>query len=272
MTTANIDGDIIVFRAAFAAEHTIYKVRVDGEEHIFPSAKEKNAWLQEHGHTDDTVTLETVTELEPVYNAYANARSMIDNIIIQTQASEVIIYLSGDNNFRKQKHPTYKAHRKDALRPTYERALLEYLRSNFQCEQEDTLEADDLLGINQKHNTVLCSTDKDLDMIAGEHFNFVRNEAYFISPEDADYFFMCQLLTGDVTDNVAGIRGIGPKKADKLLRDYYGDPSEMYEIILDEYTKAFGNEGPRKGSRTLADTAEQLWILRDRDKDWKSVL
>ena len=59
--------------------------------------------------------------------------------------------------------------------------------------------------------------DKDLLQIPGNHYNFVKRELRFVDDDEAHLLLMRQCLTGDSADNIPGIRGIGPKKADKLL-------------------------------------------------------
>ncbi len=60
------------------------------------------------------------------------------------------------------------------------------------------------------------SIDKDLDMIRGWHYNFIKDKKYFIDDQQAIKHFYTQILTGDRVDNIIGLRGIGPKKAEKI--------------------------------------------------------
>lgn len=142
--------------------------------------------------------------------------SKLDEITFNCGASESVIYLSGSNNFRKKLFPGYKAHRKQP-KPKHFQALRNYLIKVEQAEVAEGQEADDLLGINQTQDTIICSLDKDLNQISGWHFNWRKQEAYEVSQADADRFMWSQLLTGDATDNIQGIYGLGPAKAAKLL-------------------------------------------------------
>ena len=39
----------------------------------------------------------------------------------------------------------------------------------------------------------------------------------YISSKEADLYFWSQMLIGDSSDNIKGVKGIGVKKADKIL-------------------------------------------------------
>ena len=89
----------------------------------------------------------------------------------------------------------------------------------------DQIEADDLLGImltnGRVENPILCSIDKDLLGIPGWHYNWNKDSwPTYVSQEEADHNWLVQLLTGDATDGIRGMEGIGPVKAKKLIEKY----------------------------------------------------
>ena len=108
-------------------------------------------------------------------------------------------------------------------------------------------------------NFVIASVDKDLDQIAGWHYNFVKKVGYNITPEEGMYRFYKQILTGDSADNIIGIRGVGPVTADKLLSEAT-DEMEMYSICLEQYE---GNE------ERVIENARLLWLRRYEDELWQ---
>jgi DNA polymerase-1 len=108
-------------------------------------------------------------------------------------------------------------------------------------------------------NFVIASVDKDLDQIAGWHYNFVKKIGYNITPEEGMYRFYKQILTGDSADNIIGIRGVGPVTADKLLSEAT-DEMEMYAICLEQYE---GNE------ERVIENARLLWLRRYEDELWQ---
>lgn len=128
------------------------------------------------------------------------------------------MYFSGDNNFRKKIFPEYKANRAKTERPP-SLPLVKQHFIHYPDQVADELEADDLLGINQTEETCIVSIDKDMLTIPGWHYNFVKDEFVFITPEEAIKLFYTQLLTGDPADGVKGAKGIGAVKALKILAD-----------------------------------------------------
>lgn len=99
---------------------------------------------------------------------------------------------------------------------------------------------------------VTCSPDKDLNQIPGWHLHYNRDiigqvdgNMTFISIDQATKTFWLQMLTGDSTDNVAGVPGLGEKKAEALLKDK-DDGLEMELAVAEAYRKYFeGYYGPK---------------------------
>ena len=153
--------------------------------------------------------------------AFAAARDMILNIREALSLDDADIYLTGPGNFRKDICADYKAHRAETPKPRYLFPTLDYLQDYWGASWREGLEADDLLGIEATKDPtkVICSTDKDLDQIPGFHYNWRKYSMYYVAPEEGDKWFWKQMLIGDTVDNIKGIRGIGPVKADKLLND-----------------------------------------------------
>ena len=128
------------------------------------------------------------------------------------------IFVTAGGNFRKEVYPEYKANRKGE-KPKWLGECYRYLYQDWGAKAERTYEADDLLGIalTCDPDAILISYDKDLDQIPGWHYNWRKKQMYYITPEEGYRFLLLQCLMGDRTDNIPGIHGIGPKKAEKLL-------------------------------------------------------
>ena len=86
------------------------------------------------------------------------------------------------------------------------------------------MEADDLVSIwahesrNHDEQYVICGIDKDLLQIPGNHYNYGKDSWKFVDDDAAHYNLMLQCLIGDNSDNIPGIKGVGPKKAEKILK------------------------------------------------------
>jgi DNA polymerase-1 len=61
--------------------------------------------------------------------------------------------------------------------------------------------------------------DKDLLQIPGKMYNPVKKTFHWTTPEQGWHLFLTQWLTGDSTDGYPGLKGIGPKKAEKLITE-----------------------------------------------------
>jgi hypothetical protein len=203
------------------------------------------------------------SEGDPAEFALARLSEFLDNLYIELSVDEVWGYLTGKDNFRNEIAVTapYKGTR-IAAKPYHFQLLREYMERAWGFEVVDGIEADDALGIesyrNEPDETIIVSIDKDLNMIRGHHYNFVKEEKYYVTEEDAIRNFYLQILTGDKVDNIIGLQGIGPVKSKKLLQDCTSE-LEMYATVLKAYD---GNE-----VRVL-ENARLLWILREEKQVW----
>jgi 5'-3' exonuclease len=165
----------------------------------------------------------------------------------------------GSSSYRKEILPEYKQNRKEKYAEQTEEEkqafldffeeyeeTLELLAESYEVLRFKGVEADDLAAhlVKQKNKygfeeIWLISSDRDWDLLVQEgvnRFSYVTrkevtlnnwNEHYNISPEE---YISFKCLTGDKGDNVPGISGIGPKRAEQLIRDY-GDAMTIYDNI-----------------------------------------
>ena len=127
---------------------------------------------------------------------------------------------------------------------------------HFKAEVIDGMEADDALALNQTDETVIASIDKDLLMVAGKHYNFVKKQQYYISRTQGLLNFYMQFLTGDRIDNIIGVKGIGPVTAKKLLEGK--TEREMYEVCVEK----LGSE------ERAVENGILLWLRRHEGEIW----
>ena len=188
---------------------------------------------------------------------YARAEDLIDNILVNTEATEYRLFLSGKNNFRYTIYPEYKAHRPKE-KPFWLEKCRQYLIATFNAEVVDVQEADDALGIAQTEDTIICSIDKDLLMIPGRHYNFVKDEFQEVTNDSGMRHFYMQCLTGDRSDNIKGIEQIGPKKAEKILTGCITE-QELFNAVREAYSN----------DAEFLMNGRVLWIRRKENEDWK---
>jgi 5'-3' exonuclease len=197
------------------------------------------------------------TENDPEGIATYRVNEMIEQCLAETEAKEYRIYLTGKNNFRRDIYPEYKQNRADKPKPKHLQFLRDYLVAQWNAEIADGMEADDYLAIHQNESTIICSIDKDLLQVKGKHYNFVKKEFSEVEELDGIRRFYIQLLTGDTSDNIKGIEGIGPVKANKALM-FCETEKEMFDKVREMYNN----------DDWLLMNGRCLHILRSKDDDW----
>jgi len=200
----------------------------------------------------------TVQEHEPLDVAVYRVDVLMRQILEATESEQYKAFLTGRGNFRKIINTEYKANRKDKEPPFYLQDCREYLIKEWNAVVSDGIEADDLLGIEQTDETVVCSLDKDLLMIPGVHFNWNKVEYTHVDQLTGLRTFYKQMLVGDRSDNVFGVDKIGPVKAAKAI-DHLETEQEMFDTVLalydDEYSRFIMN-------------AQCLWIMQNEGETW----
>ena len=152
------------------------------------------------------------------------------------------IAIKGKGNFRYDVSENYKGHRKE-LDEKIKKCLSyahKHLQEQYDAVRCDGMEADDMVAIwaweciRNKEPYVVVHIDKDLNMIPGAHYNFVKKEHYMVDFEEAHSNFLKQILTGDSADNIPGVHGIGPKKSEKLLEGLAFD--QKWKKVREQWT------------------------------------
>ena len=183
----------------------------------------------------------------------------VDSLKKSYKASHVIIACDqGSSSYRKALSPEYKQNRKDkqeqqtdAERAAFELFFEDFVQTIATIETTTSypvlkfqgVEADDIAAyiVSQKSKLStddiwLISSDRDWDLLVQpgvSRFSYVTrkevtidnwNDHYDFNPED---YISIKCLTGDSGDNVAGVPGIGPKRAVSLVAEY----GSTYDII-----------------------------------------
>jgi hypothetical protein len=275
----HFDGDLLVYRAGFAAEKQQWQV-VDcggGIEATFTTKREAEEAAQECNEWPDDQRCFEATKgdrlLEPVENALHNVRTMVDKALENLGATveDMTMYISGKTNFRDgvATIKPYKGNRDETHKPVHGPAIRQYLRDNYVCNESRDEEADDVVGyshygmwVHDPQSTVIVTVDKDLDMIPGLHYNFVKDESYYVDEHSGDKWFYLQLLMGDSTDNIPGIPRVGPARASKMLAPF-DCVEDWYAVCKEAYDGAYED-----GLDALIENARLLWIRRYPNEWW----
>ena len=176
------------------------------------------------------------------------------------QSSTWELHLTGKTNFRNEIATTkpYKGNRKGTEKPHHYSLLREYLITSWGATVNEGIEADDMLAIRATElgdESIIVTLDKDLDQVVGWHYNFVKKIKYYVEKDEGLLNFYKQFLTGDSVDNIEGAKGIGPKRAQKLLKDK--TEVEMWNTVVEilGYDRAIEN-------------GHLLYMLRSRDDEF----
>lgn len=205
------------------------------------------------------------TDEEPESTALSTLDGFITDLMCEDELVDVMsfeFYLTGKTNFRDDIAVTkpYKGNRKGNRKPQHIEALRKHLVDVWDAVIIEGQEADDALAIRQTElgdESIIISLDKDLDMVAGWHYNFVKYKRYYTTPEEGQYLFYKQILTGDTVDNIQGVYRCGPKKAEKLLEDCKTE-QDMWDVAVE----AHGSY-----DRALED-ARLLWMRTEEGQLW----
>jgi DNA polymerase I len=182
-----------------------------------------------------------------------------------------VIFDYSSKTFRNELFPDYKANRSEPpedLRPQF--ALIREATRAFglPCVEMEGFEADDLIATYAKMaraagaDVTIISSDKDLMQLVGPGvimYDQMKDkrfesddvlEKWGVRP---DKMIDLQALTGDSTDNIPGVPGIGPKTAAQLL-DEFGD--------LDSLLSRAGEIKQNKRRENLIEFADNARIAR----------
>jgi len=281
-----IDGDIVAYRAAAVCDGRQYALRYMREGQavtLFEEYKKDADILKKSLETEGfPCTLDLEFDPEPEKNAKYLITKIVHGIKMDCEEHygckiSLQFFLSIEGSFREQEFPEYKSNRKDLRRPHHLNAMKDYLVSKYGAKSKPgLLEADDMMAMGQGEDTVICSIDKDLLQVPGHHFNFVKKIFSEVTEEQGNRSLYSQMLTGDATDGIPGIKGVGAVTAKKLLKDVHS-PFMMYCVVLKEYLQ---RHKPEEGetqedfqSRMIATVrvhARLLYLLRSEDDGWEA--
>lgn len=173
----------------------------------------------------DSIYFRAVMKCDKEYDIRKSIKDTMNNIRRETMCNDPLVAVKGKGNFRKDLYDAYKGNRKPLEDEIRERLAYahNYMIESHGAIMADNMEADDLVSIwayecmSENIPYVIVGIDKDLLQIPGDHYNFVKGTHTNVDTDTAHYNLLLQCLTGDNADNIPGIKGIGPKKAEKIL-------------------------------------------------------
>jgi DNA polymerase I len=202
--TLLIDADMVLYRSVCAAE-------------------------QEMRWDDDIWTLQT-----NMSEAKAEVDNQLSTITQRLKSDDILLLFSPKRTFRHDLFPSYKANRSSKRKPLGIGELKEWMMEEYPSQMYPNIEADDAIGImctQDPENSIAVSGDKDFGTLPITWYNH-QKEVLITTPEStANYFHFLQSLTGDATDGFGGLKGCGPRTAEKLLEKN----GATWKTVVDAY-------------------------------------
>jgi DNA polymerase-1 len=221
-----IDGDMLVYRVGFACDEESEKIAIQ---------------------TMGNYISEIISDLAEYYEDHQ-------------------VYLTGSSNFRNEVAVSqpYKGSR-PARKPVHKDLLREYMLDAWKAELSDNMEADDCIAMKStelEHKSIICSLDKDFLQIPTKIYDYTKKIMKEVDERSATEWLYRQALMGDRVDNIPGVHGVGPKKAEKALQDWTTE-RELYERCLKLY------EENELDADRLYESLQLLYLLRSADDRYR---
>lgn len=199
--------------------------------------------------------------------AVSRLEATMVELCMDIDCEDYVGFLTGKGNFRNDIAVTvpYKGQRV-ADKPIHYQALRDHLVKSWGFTVTENIEADDAVGIlaysMPEEDSIMVHIDKDLNQFRGWHYNYRKKEKYHITEFEGLVNFYTQILTGDRIDNIIGLKGIGPAKAAKILKD-----CKTEEELLAAVLKAYDNDKDR-----VLENGKLLWLQRTQGDVWTPSL
>lgn len=226
-----------------------------------------------------------VTEKDEEYVAKTVLRNKIHEILQAVNADDYEIWLTDSKmNWRLALFPQYKANRTQP-KPKHYHLLLNNMTQYWKADVAEEGEADDALGIRQTYfnslldnpeygdtGSCICTIDKDLQQIPGNHYNFDKRVMSYVTPSEGIYRFYSQLLMGDSGDNITpavglSCKGVGKKKAERILEGCDTDV-EMAQACYDMYLKQWAEFPIEEINKKFLVTGQLIKIRTKEGEVW----
>jgi len=181
-----------------------------------------------------------------------------------------VVFDAPGKTFRDELFEQYKAHRPpmpEDLRPQIDPLIAAVEASGIPVLRVEGVEADDVIGtlarraISHGLTTVISTSDKDMAQLVDGDVTLVNTmsnthldpagvrEKFGVTPDQIVDFLA---LTGDTSDNIPGVPGVGPKTAAKWLGEY-----GTLDAIVDN-----ADAIPGKAGESLRATLDKLPLFK----------
>lgn len=297
---AIIDADSLLYKVLYGSESKQYQLfDTSTFDVVFQTKTKKQIHEQldllEMSGVDTTNLMLNETTVEPDFEEIKEQFKLSllrlqDNVSSHFDVDSFTYFIGGKGNFRYDLATIQKYKGNRILeKPKYYDSLKQYASRLPNFVVVDDIEADDAVStivyndhVSGKNEVVLCAIDKDLRNTPCTLYNYNNGSVEYIGYQQASYNFAKQILTGDSVDNIQGVKGIGSKRADSILRHLNPDIRPFlyddghFVSLLVECRKVY--ESKYKDGLTTEDgkqldyidimieNAELLWMRRNENQ------
>ena len=263
-----VDADPLLYSVGFATQKNIYHVWVQGHEGDPSFVCTDKRWLNKILKDEDDYIIHKYLHVQPFLSASITIDQIIEAYKKKFGTKNVHLFFTGENNFRENiaTIQKYKGNRDSSSKPSHYDAIKAYCVKKYSAQIVDGQEADDEVSIRQSYEnqgtSVIVSIDKDLDMVQGYHYNPMKDKTYKVVHPDGMRWFYEQMLQGDSTDNIPGIKGIGKVTAKKLLENSH-TVEDMENLVYEKYEDFY--DAPESA---FLEVGRLLWMRLDYNQMW----
>ena len=233
-----VDADSLLYRAAASCIHSSY-VMYDKDGYKIYRTQSKRGLnkilkhLTEEDRNNNVVVIETVEDSEQI--AKYNLDIQLSKLEATYPGHDLLLYITDTTcNWRRTIYPDYKGNRVET-KPSHLQFLYKYVKKlgaiEVPCEEADYLIACAAKSLKSTPTQyVVCHIDHDLNMITGEHYNYVTGSKYRVTTEQANREYINIMLAGDTGDNIKGLNKVGKVKA-KQFADEHANTDDLEDKI-----------------------------------------
>lgn len=272
---ALVDFDTPIYSAAAVIQESplIVEHKLSKRKKEFKNKTEWKAFLASDkgkGYSDDDFNIVQEPRLkEDISHALYILKNTIANLRKLDFVDDVVLFVGGKGNYRKDYYPEYKGSRPAkpiAFQECYDYVLRTYKNNVVVCDGE---EAEDQVSIRAHSSyqqarkkrdrdamdSIVFAIDKDTDQIEGFRYNYNKPElgVWWVTDTDGWRAFCLQCFKGDSTDDIPGLkqlpedvkakygittRGVGDATAIKLLEGT-STVKEMTQRVIDVWRASY---------------------------------
>lgn len=178
---------------------------------------------------------------------------------------DMMILVGGGGNFRYDiaTIQPYKGNRSGNELPYHFNAVKDFVVETYNAKRVYGVEVDDALGILYEDGDLIISQDKDLLQIPGKHYNPNSKKESVVSEVEGLRSFYKQVLTGDASDSIPGLHGVGNSSSFVKEINKMESEKEMLDLVVRLYKQRFGSYY----NLFLLENCRLLWLLRGYDDE-----